>query len=416
MKRSRIICSIITVIYIILSVALSLILLKSTVETESSLNANLKIAHVGIFCVCTLMYIWVRNRLAKKMSNKDISIKFSKIYCYLYLAVNVFVSRLVMAYVLKRNMVNTLQPGFSVGLGSYINYGLSRLVDNQMYANVIINSILAFLCCIIIKKIILNITENDMVATTTSIIYLLVPQSLVFVTEYIRYNYNVLLVLAGIYVFLHIIDEVKNFNKKSNNYLIYAGILGTIQSIDILMGGSYILWLCTMIIITSVAMYVDIVHIKINFKQKLSYKLKRVAEKIEKINISKLVYVSGVALGISGIATLIYTLASSANNFQMFSVSNIVNILIHSRNYYLVLIICALVFEIIAVVAKRKLDVKMYIIKIMFIVASCLTFFTVDDIYAAAVFDVVLIITVVMNICNICYNREEKIKLLKDKN
>ena len=354
MKRSRIICSIITVIYIILSVALALVLFKSNITTESSVNIWMKLAYIGVFCACTIVYIFVRTKLGKKMSNKDISIKISKVYCYLYLAVILFVSRLIMVYVLKQNEISALHPSFSLGLGSYINYGFGKYIGNQMYANVIINCILTFLSCIVIKKIVLNITDNDMVATTTSIAYLLVPQSLIFVTEYIKYNY--ILVLSGIYVFLHIIDEVKKFNKKSNKYLIYAAVFGVIQSLDILLGGSYILWLCTVVIITCVAMYIDLVHVKIPFKNKFNYKLKILAERIERINISKLIYVSGISLSISGITTLIYNLASNANNFQMFSVSNCINVLIHSRNYYLVLIICSLVFEIISVITKRKLD------------------------------------------------------------
>lgn len=416
MKRSRIICSIITVIYTILSVALCLVLLKSNVTTESSISMVTKAIYIGVFVVCTLMYIWVRNRLSRKMSNKDLSIKISRMYCYLYLGIIVLVTRFVMAYILKENVVNVVAPSFSAGLGSYINYGLGMLIGNQMYANVIINTILAFLSCIIIKRIVLNITDNDMVATTTSIVYLLAPQSLVYVTEYVKYSYNVLLVLVGIYVFLHIIDEVKNFNKKNKKYLIYSVIFGVVQAIDVILGGSYILWLATVIIIMAVATYVDVSHITIKFKKKLNYKLKILAERVEKINISKLVYVSVVSLVISGITTLIYAKLSSTNNFQMFSVSNLVNVLMHSRNYYLVLIICALVFEIIAIVTRRKIDAKMYIIKVAFMSAASLTFYTVDGIYASAVFDVLLILNTVMNICNICYNREERIKLLRDKN
>lgn len=416
MKRSRIICSIITVIYIILSVALTLLLLKSNVTTESSLNANVKAIHIAVFGVCTLMYIFVKNKLAKKMSNKSLSIKISKIYCYLYLAVIVFVSRLVMVYVLKDSAVNEFYPSFNIGIGSYINYGLGLVVNNQLYANVIINAILAFVSCILIKKIILNITENDTVATVTSILYLLLPQALAYVTEYVKYSYNVVIILIGIFVYIKIIDETKNFNKKSNKYLIYSLILGVIQSIDIILGGSYVLWICILLFTTIAAMYVDIVRVVIEFKDKLSYKLKRIAEKIENINISKLVYVSLVSLVVSGITTLIYGLVSKVTNYSLFSVQNSINILMHSRNYYLVLIICSLVFEIIGVILRRKLDIKMFVIKVTFIASGIITFFAIDGIYASAVFDTTLVLTVITNICNICYNREERIKLLKDKN
>ena len=416
MKRSRIICSIITVIYIILSVAICLIALKSNFETESSIGACEKLIYVGTFGICVFSYIWVRNKLSKKMSNKALSVKISKVYCYLYLAVIVLVSRFIMAYVLKNEEIIPLVSGFNMGLGSYLNYALGLYIGNQMYANVILNTILVFVSSIVIKKVVLNITDNDMVATTTSLLYIFAPQSLWQVNSYIRYNYNVLIVLVGIYALLHIIDEVKNFNKKNNEYLIYSLVLGVIQSLDVMFGGSYILWLFSMIIASCTAMYIDVVHVLIPFKQKLNYKLKRLAEKIEKVNISKLVYVCGISLVLSGITTCIYLALSSANNFSVFSVQNAVSVLGHSRSYYLVLIITALVFEIVAVITKRKLDVKMYLIKLMFIVVAILTFFTVDGVYASALFDTLLILNMVMVICNIGYNREERIKLLNEKN
>lgn len=415
-KKSRIICSIITVIYLILSVALCLIVLKSNFETESSIGTCEKVIYVGILAICICAYIFVRNKLARKMSNKEWGVKISKIYYYLYLAVIILVSRFIIAYMLKGDDIVSLVPSFNMGLGSYLNYGLGIFIRNQMYANVIINTILVFISSVVIKKIVVNITDNDMVATTTSLLYIFAPQSLLLVNNYIRYNYNVLIVLLGIHVLLNIIDEVKKFNKKSNKYLIYSTVLGVIQLLDVIFGGSYILWLGSMIIASCAIMYTDIVHILIPFKQKLNYKMKRIAEKIEKINISKLVYVCGISLGISGIATWIYSASSSANNFTVFAVQNALAVLQHSRNYYLVLIITALVFEIISVITRRKMDGKIYLIKLMFTVTAILTFFTVDGIYAAVLFDTLLILNAVMVICNICYNREEKIKLLNEKN
>ena len=375
-----------------------------------------KAIYVVAFGACTLMYVGVKKKLANKMSNKTLSITISRVYYYLYLAVIVFVSRVVMAYALNTNDVCQIVPSFSMGLGSYVNYGLGILIKNQMYANVIINALLAFISCIIIKKILLNITVNDTVATIACIMYLLIPQSLVYVTEYIRYGYNVLFVLIGMLVIAKIIDEVQNFNQKNNKYLIYSAVLGAVQVIDIILGGSYVLWVCMLVFTALAAMYVDTVHMHISFKQKLNYKLKIFAEKLEKVNISKFVCVLGISLIISGIAVIICALTANTNNYQMFNVSNSENILLHSRTYYLVLVIFSLVFEIIGVILKRKLDVKMFMIKIGMITAGVLTFFTVDGTHASAVWDVLLVLTVITNVCNICYNREEKIKLLKDKN
>ena len=383
---------------------------------ESSVSLYEKLIYIGAFCTCTLMYVWVRNKLAKKMSNKDISIRISKVYCYGYLGVIILISRFVMSCILKNEQIGVLKPSFSIGLGSYINYGLGETFGNQMYANVIVNSLLVFIASIFIKKIILNITSNDMLATTSSLLYIFAPQSLWLVNNYIKYNYNVVLVLLGIYVFLHIIEEVKNFNEKTNKYLVYSLVLGGIQSLDIIFGGSYIIWMFSIIVAACASMYVDVVRINIPFKAKLNYKLKILAEKMEKVNISKLVYVCFVSLGISGLTTWIYSVLSSANNYQMFSAQNAINVLQHSRNYYLVFIIIAVVFEIIAIITKRKLDIKIYVIKLMFMVVGFLTFYTVDGTYASARFDTLMILNTVMLICNICYNGEERIKLLKEKN
>jgi len=416
LKRSRIICSIVTVIYVLISVTLILLLLKSNMLVKSSVPTYIKAIYGAIFGVCTLMYIVVKRRLSKKMSNKSLGITLSRGYCYLYLAVIIFVTRFIMAYILKGNVVEYISPGFNVGLGSYINYGLGLVIKNQMYANVIVNVIITFIACIVIKKILLNITENDMIATVASIMYIFIPQSFMYVTEYVRYSYNVLSVLVGIFVIVKIIDEVKKFNKNSNKYLIYSVILGIIASIDIILGGSYILWFSILIFITLAAMYVDTVHMHIGFKQKLNYKFKILAERVEKTNISKLVCVSVITLLVSGITVLIYFIIFNTNNYQMFNVNNCISILRHSRTYYLVLVIFAVVFEIIGVILKRKLDIKMFAIKMALITTAILTFFMVDGIHASAVFDVLLVLTVIINVCNICYNREERVKLLKDKN
>ena len=119
-------------------------------------------------------------------------------YCYMFLAAMVFVSRLALAYMLKGNEVESIVPGLNIGLGSYLNHGLGKLVKNTMYANVILNTIVTFVSCILIKKIVLNIISNDVLATLTSVTYIFIPKAMMYVGEYVRYSYNVLLVLIGI--------------------------------------------------------------------------------------------------------------------------------------------------------------------------------------------------------------------------
>jgi len=59
--------------------------------------------------------------------------------------------------------------------------------------------------------------------------------------------------------------------------------------------------------------------LKISRDDKLNYKFKILAERVEKTNISKLVCVSVITLLVSGITVLIYFIIFNTNNYQMFT-------------------------------------------------------------------------------------------------
>ena len=213
MKRSRIICSIITVITILLSVALGVILIKSSIEYKSGLNIIYKLAYGLLFVLFIGLYIFSKKRLLNKVKSK----KLINGYCYMYLIVIAFVSRIIAYYLTKDSIIN-YEHSFSDGFLSYLNYGVMKIFNSNLYANVIINTVLATVSCILIKRIILNISSNDIIATLSAVTYLFLPNSLLNVVNYSRYGYNVLFILIGIYIFLKIIDDLKDFNKKSNRY------------------------------------------------------------------------------------------------------------------------------------------------------------------------------------------------------
>ena len=75
-----------------------------------------------------------------------------------------------------------------------------------------------------------------------------------------------------------------------------------------------------------------------------------------------------------------------------------------------------MLLEIISIVLKRTLDIKMICIKILNILVIMTMMLSRDLTYTATIFDVTLILLLISNLCNIYYNREEKIKLLKEKN
>lgn len=414
MKRSRLICSIVTVISILISIFLVIILSKSSIDNKSNLNFNIKLMHILVLVVCMGLYVFVRNKLIKKTNNS----KLINIYCYMFLAVIVFVSRLVMVYIIT-DPVKQFDVSLYNGLGSYINYYLGKLFGSSVYANIVINTVIVYVSSILIKKIILNITNNDFVSTFTSFMYILIPKSLITIKEYSRFGYNVLFILLGIYIFFKIIDLLKRFDNKSNEYIYLSICLGVVQALDIVLGGTYVFWIVTMILSVLVSTYIDITHIHFrdSFKSKLKLKYKVYVEKIEKINISKLVYVILISLAISLIPTVITSLISKINNYEMTNViTSIKENLIHSRNYYIVLIVVITVFDILGLILKRDIDTKMFLFKVAYITSICIIPFVLKNNYTSYVFDTILAINVIISMCNVCINNEGKIKLLKEKN
>lgn len=414
MKRSRIICSIITAIYVLLLIAISVCLIRSNIIIKSSLKTYVKIIHIALFAMCLVMYMVIKKKLYKKTENE----KLISMYKYMYLAVLVLVSRIGLFFLFKTREVMSIIPSFGDGLGSYINYVLSHILKNTMYANVVINTVLSFMVVILIKRLMFNITNSDFLSTLSSVIYIMLPTSMYYVTEYNRFTYNLLFMLIGLNMFVKIIDEVKQYKLKNNNYVYLAISLGFVIGIDILFKGSYILWCIMLIMIIPAANYIDIFHVSFGDRFKFNIKFKRLLCKIEQVNISKLVKVSAYSLGVAGVIKLILMIISSfAYTLTMpesFGLA-IENSMMLSRNYYILLIFLIIIFEIIGIVLRRKIDIKMVLIKLFNIIGVLYVMFNGTSM-SCIIFDTSLSLLAVCNICNIYYNMEEKIKLLKEKN
>lgn len=419
MKRSRIICSIITVIYSILLLFVTACLIKSRIEIETGISIYFKAIHVALFGACVLAYMIIKKKLNKKVK----SAKLIYSYRYLYLAVLVFVSRLAIAYVLKNRIgLEDTVPSFSNGLGSYFVYGMAKLAGSTMYGIVITNTIITFVNVVAIKRLIYCITSSDMLSAAGSVLYILLPQSLYYSTTYIRYNFNLVFVLLGLLVLTKIIDEVKQYKWKSKTYLYRSCIVAILATLDMVFGGSCFMWVLVVLGILISAKSVDITHISLGEKirEKHNPRLNRFIHRIERINLSKLI---NVALIITFIPIIVAILSNllNMNNFEMVNsfgmlVNKLVYTLRHARTYYILLIVCILLFEIIGVVLRRKDDLKMVMIKLALVAVTVLLPITKNGTYIACTFDALLIITFIINICNIYYNREEKIKLLQEKN
>lgn len=403
----------------LLLVYIAICLLKNSITVKSDLGFGIKLVYMLILISSISMYMWLKKRLNKKVTSTKIMV----LYRYMYLAVLTLVTRIGMVFVFTKRNVEIIPPSFGQGLGSYLFKLVNLVIGNTIYTNVIINTTITYIVVVLIKKILENITKSDFLSATATILYIFLPQSLYFVIEYNRYNYNLLFVLTGFYIILNIIDLVKQYKLKTKKYLYMSLILGGIASIDIILGGSWMFWMLFVTTLTAAATYIDIAHISFGekIKTKVSFNIKKILYKIEQTNFSKLINTALIVLALTGVVTIIVSLTTSSTNFVFTTnISELVNRTIEalntSRNYYIVLIVLIVLLEIIGVILKRNLDIKMVAVKILNILVIISMMLSKNVTYTATIFDVTLILLLVSNMCNIYYNREEKIKLLKDRN
>lgn len=419
MKRSRIICSIITVVTSLILLIVLAILFKSTREVKTNLSLYIKLIYIALFLVCMFGYAFLKKKLNMKLKSSRLIYS----YRYLYLALIVFVTRFIMAYINKDNVMPNLVLSFENGLGSYIVDGLSKVINSQMYAVVIINTIITFISVMIIKRIVFNITTSEILSAIATIMYIFLPQSLLLTTDYVKYNFNLVIILTVILIIMKIIDEVSQRRLKSSKYIILTGIAAILIELDLILSGSYIFWLSVISIMILVSKNIDFTHVSFGDKQKehLPIKLNRILYKIERINISKLLNVFIILFITSTIVfSIIYTSTDLQSTINLAKISNLDNnieeIFKSSRNYYIVIIILILVLEFLGVILKRKTDIKIIIIKGTLVITTFVTAFYRNTVNASIIFDVILILVLILDIGNIYYNREDKIKLLKEKN
>lgn len=419
LKRSRIICSIISIIYMLFLLYIGASLVKNTIDVKSHLDISIKLVYLALVALSITVYMILKKRLLKKV----ISSKLMTLYKYAYLAIITLISRIALVYVLAKKEIVEVVPSYSKGIGSYLNKFADFVIGNEAFANILINTVITFCAVLLIKNILLNITKGDFLSSLAAIVYIFLPQSMYFANEYNRYNFNLIFVLLGVALLMHIIDVVKQYKLKNKKYIYLSIILAIIASIDIILGGTYLFWILFVGIFSLAATYIDIAHISFGqtIKSKVSFKLSKVLYKIEQTNFSKLINTTLIVVAVCGITKLILNICTGSTNFCTFASfteleTRLIDALSVSRNYYIVLISLVLLFEIIGIVLKRTWDIKIIGIKLLNILVIGVMIFSKDLVYTATIFDVTLILLFVSNMCNIYYNREEKIKLLKEKN
>jgi len=422
MNRSRIIRSIIVVIFMVCCIGMLLVCVKNSLDSVSTFKLSYKVIYIIALLLAIFFYALLKNKL--KLLNCKKSIEYT--YRYIYLVMLILITRFVSVWLYKDSSVTTLiEPSLEQGLGSYIVYFLGKITLYPLYSTIIINTVLTFASAIIIKRLVFNVTTNEMLSAIATIIYIFVPQAVINTTNYISYNFNTLFVLTGIYLLLLIIDEVKQHKLKNKKFLNYTVIMGICILLDILCGGRFEFWI--IILLTSLVISNNVGYVRVNSNREFIEKFsnvntRKLMYKMEAIAINKLLVVSGIILlfillGLGTIHILGQDIFNIYENINLNSIyTNLVNSVWSSKNYYITMVLVIFILEVLGIILKRKIDTKTSLIKLCSVLVILITLTVGNVTYSASMLDAFLTLSLILNIGNIYYNRDEKIKLLKAEN
>lgn len=421
MYRSKIIRGIIVAIFVACCACMLLVCVKNTIGVQSTFKTSYKFIYVISLLISIFFYALLKNKL--KLLNCKKSVEYT--YRYIYLVMLVLITRFVAVVLYKDNSVaDLIEPSFDKGLGSYLVYFLGKITLYPLYATIIINTIITFACSIIIKRMVFNVTTNEMLSAIATIMYIFIPQAVLNTTNYAPYNFNTLFVLGGIYLLLLIIDEVKQHKLKNKKYLNYTAIMGVCILLDILCLGRFEFWV--IVLLTSLIISNNVGYVRVNNKREFIEKINSVSArklmyKMEAISINKLLLVSViiilfVAAGVGITYLLGQEILEIYDNINIYGLyNNLSQNIYESKNYYIVLISFIFILEILGIILRRKVDTKSSLVKLCSILIVLITL-TLNKVYSASMLDTFLVLSLILNIGNIYYNRDEKIKLLKAEN
>lgn len=341
---------------------------------------------VVLFCVC--LYQIIKRRLRNKTDNQTVR----RVYRFGYLAVVLVVSRLLVIFFTKNEIVYA-DSSFSGLAGKILNF-LVRMTGESKYAAIILNTIIVYINSIIIKRIMLNIFENDAVATMSSLIYILSPIALIRCWMFDASNFNTLFILLGIYLIYLIHDEITVYGLKNKKYIGLTIIFAVVVALDILFGDNMFAWIVVAVALAFLPDYVDkaILHIK-----------------GRSVAVSKGV----ITLGIVIIASLIVGEISKLCGLNIYSFGEVQDMFMTTNKIYILAGAVVVLFEALAVALNRKNNFKVTFMKTAVIIFGLLAVYYM---HSLVVFDTLFSMAFVLSIGNMYYNREEKIKLLKSEN
>jgi len=407
LKLSRISRSIITVMY----VALMCVILFFAINAGNvySIKAWHVLIYVALLVFCVCFYQVLKRRLNDKIKHQGIIY----IYRYVYLAVVLVISRIIMVYNFK-NVTSFYVTGTDTSISGKILDLLINVTGEQKYASVIINTILVYIIAIVIKRIMMNIFENDAIATTSSILYILSPVSLALCLEHNPSIFNTLYIFIGVLLIMKIYDQITQYGLKHNLYIYLSVILGAVCVLDILFSGSFVSWIVLILGLTFVSDYVDSMYIDLSKVQVLEkiFKLK----KNEKLAIKKSIIVLGIVCAFGGLA-LIISAITGLNDGSIFIKDNIMDSAYSMfgkiKWQYVISGIVIILFEVMSLFMKRKTNAKVSLIQLAIVVFGIIAILYTATSYNLCIYDALLSIGCILSVGNIYYNRNEKIKLLK---
>ncbi len=418
MKKSSISRSIIAVVFMIYIIGLLIIAFMNNQTDRTPIEYQL------IYILSLLFAVFCYAILKKKLNNLNCKKSVEYSYRYIYLVMLLLITRFIAVLIYKENAnYDLINPSFGKGLGSYVIYLLGRVTLEPLYATIIINTILTFVCIIIIKRLVFNITNNEMLSAIAAILFIFIPQAIQNVTNYTPLLFNTTFILLGVYLILKIIDEVKQPKLKTKKYIYLTVLVGLIIIADVILGGRFEGWIVLAIGTLLISYNIDYMTVKVRrewIEKTTNIKVRRKLYKLEGLMISKLIIVTTIIILMSVIALgIMYLLKQDL--FGIYNISlreifnNAKNIFGDFKGYYISLIIITIILDIIGVVLRRKRDTKTSLLKLVAIIIGIITVL-INKEYVACILDTMLIITLVLNAGNIYYNRDEKIKLLKETN
>lgn len=395
-------------------VALMCVVLFFAIKAQSTFN--IKAWQMAIYIVSLIFSVCFYQVLKRRLNDKIKYRSIIHIYRYVYLAVVLIISRIIMIFLLK-DTTSIYLTGTDTSLAGKILDLVIRITGEQKYAAIVLNTIVVYLSSICIKRIMLNIFENDAIATTSSILYILSPISLVLCLEYNPNIFNALFVLTGILLVMKIYDEIVQYGLKDKLYIYLSVILGAVVVLDILFTGSLIAWIILGISLTFVTDYVDSIYVDVS-KMPILQKVFRL-KKNEKLAIKKSIIVLGI-ICVFGTLALIISTIMGLNDGSIFVKENIIqgiyNMVGKIKWQYILGSSIIILFEVMSIFMKRKSNAKVSFIQLGLVIYSVIAMFYTNTSYNLCIYDSLLCMTCILSVGNIYYNRNEKVKLLKEKN